>query len=269
MSRSLGAESFRIAVLSGAGGGVPDLRAFAATPAEAARFAPVVYPGWRRYTDEGFSAQILIHDLADEIAGWGERVAILGVSLGGHIGYAVALKLQSLGVEVVGLCAVDSFMISSADIRPGSAGRNLARLRALAQSGSLGRLGTQGRTLFWRALVRLAGDRAASLLRRWRDSGLLRAACTVDPTLEKELSMRLLMRATAPWLSELNCNPLALQVRVAHLRTASAADADGAWRLRCPNIDVIEIPGDHDSLLDPENFVSMRRAFASAMRGWR
>ena len=263
------AGSFRFVVLSGAGGGVPDLRAFVETSAEAACFAPVVYPGWRRYTDEGFSAQSLIKELADEIAAWGGRVAIVGVSLGGHLGYAVALRLQSLGVEVAGLCVVDSFLISSARVRPGSAGRHLARLRALAQSRAPGRLGTQARSLFWRALLRMAGDRAAPLLRRWRDSGLFRAACTADPVFENELSMRLLLRATAPWLSELDRNPTPLRVHAAHLRTASAAESDGAWRGRCPDIEIVEIPGEHDDLLDPENFAGMRGAFASATRDWR
>jgi thioesterase domain-containing protein len=266
---SVDAGSFRIVVLSGAGGGVPDLRAFAATPSEVARFAPLVYPGWRRYADEGFSAQDLIRDLADEIAGWGGRVAILGVSLGGHLGYAVALRLQNLGVEVVGLCAVDSFTISSADIRPGSAGRNLARLRALARSGSLGRLWTQVRSLFWRTLLRMAGDRASFLLRRWGDHGLFRAARAADPAFEEEISMRLLIRATAPWLGEIDRNPVPLRVRAAHLRTPSVADSDGAWRARCPDIEIVEISGDHDSLFDSENFAGMRRAFASATRDWR
>jgi len=260
------AGPFRFVVLSGAGAGVPDLRAFAATPAEAARFAPLVYPGWPRYADEGFSAQALVRELADEIAGWRERVAILGVSLGGHLGYAVALRLQSLGVEVAGLCAVDSFRISSAEVRPGSAGRHLARLRALAQSGSPGRLATQARSLFWRALLRLAGDRAAPILRRGR--GLFRAVCAADPAFEKELSMRLLMRATSPWLGELDRDPVPLPVRAAHLRTANSAGSDDAWRARCPGIEIVEIPGNHDSLLDPENFAAMRRAFATATRGW-
>ena len=261
------AGSLRFAVLSGAGGGVPDLRAFVVTPAETTRFAPVVYPGWRRYADEGFSAQALVQELAEEIAGWGGRVAILGVSLGGHLGYAVALRLQNLGVDVAGLCAVDSFLISSAEIRPGSAGRHFARLSALAQSGSLRRLGTQARSLFWRALLRLAGDRAVPFSRRWR--GLFRAVCAADPAFEKELSMRLLMRATAPWLSELDRDPAPLRACAAHLRTASSVDSDGAWRARCPDIEIVEIPGDHDSLLDPENFAGMRRAFASVTRGWR
>jgi thioesterase domain-containing protein len=261
------AGPFRFVVLSGAGAGVPDLRAFAATPAEAARFAPLVYPGWQRYADEGFSAQALVHELADEIAGWGGRVAILGVSLGGHLGYAVALRLQSLGAEVAGLCAVDSFLISSAKARPGAAGRHLAKLRALAQGGSLGRLGTLMRSLFWRTLLRLAGGRAAALARRRR--GLFRALCAADPIFENELSMRLLIHATAPWLGELDRDPVPLPVRAAHLRTAGVAGSDRVWRARCPDIAIVEIPGNHENMLDPENFAGMRRAFASATRDWR
>lgn len=81
--------------------------------------------------------------------------------------------------------------------------------------------------------------------------------------------MRLLMRATSPWLGERDRDPIPLQVPAAHLRTASTAGDDAAWRARCPNIEIVEIAGDHDSLFDAENFVGMRRAFASATRGWR
>jgi len=267
LNPSVDAGSFRIAVLSGAGGGVPDLRAFAATPAEAARFTPLIYPGWLRYADEEFSAQALVHELADEIAGWGGRVAILGFSLGGHLGYAVALRLRSLGVEVAGLCVVDSFLIASPNMRPGSIGRHLARLRASVQSGSFGRFATQARSLFCRGLLRLAGGRVASLVRRSR--GLFRAACAADPVFEYELSMRLLIRATVPWLGELDRSIVPLPISAAHLRTAGVAESDGVWRERCPNIVVVEISGRHESLFNPENFADMRRAFASATRDWR
>jgi hypothetical protein len=170
---------------------------------------------------------------------------------------------------VAGLCAVDSFLFASTEVRPGTAARHLNRLRALARSGALGRLGTQARSLVWRALLRGAGARTAPLLRRWRDSALFRKACAADPAFEIELSMRLLMDATAPWVGELDRDPVPLQVRAALLRTASSAGADGAWRARCPNIHIVEIPGNHDALLDPENFPIMRRAFASATRSWR
>lgn len=259
------AKPLRFVVLSGSGGGAPDPNAFAATPAEAARFTPLAYPGWRRYVEEGFHAEALVRELADEIAGWGERVAIVGISLGGHMGYAVALELRSRGAEVAGLCAIDSFQISSDAVRPGSAGRHFARLGALLRSGSPGRLWRQARALVWRAALRLAGDRAA-LLRRGR--GLVQAVCAADPLFEEELSMRLLMRAAASWLGELDADPVPLPVRAAHLRTASAAGSDAVWRARCPGVEFIEISGDHDSLLEPKNFAAMRRAFATATRGW-
>jgi thioesterase domain-containing protein len=261
--------SLRIAVLSGAGGGVPDLRALAATPAEADGFSPVIYPGWRRYTDVGFDVQALIDDLACEIAGWGGRVVILGFSLGGHLGYAIALKLQSLGVEVAGLCAIDSFLVSSADIRPGSAGRHFAHLRALTQRHSLGRLAGEVRQLVWRALIRMAGDRTTPWARRGRDSAWMRAVCAVDPLFEKELDMRLLMGATAPWLGQLDRHPVPLRIPAAHLRTAAAADADAVWRARCPDIDFVDIPGSHGLLFAPENFTQVRRAFLSTTQNWR
>jgi thioesterase domain-containing protein len=260
--------TLRFAMLSGAGGGAFDVRAFAQDPSEAERFIPVLYPGWRRYAAAGFGAEDLVRDLADEIAGWGARVAILGVSLGGHLGYAVALRLKSLGVEVAGLCVVDSFAIASSAVRPGSAGRHFARLRSLAGGGA-GGLWRHGRSLFWRALLRMAGDRVAPSLQRWGDSGLLRAVFALDPALEQELSMRLLMRATAPWLVEIDRVPHPLRLRAAHLRTATAAESDGLWRARCPGIDIVEIPGGHDDLLNPGNYAGIRRAFASATGDWR
>jgi thioesterase domain-containing protein len=268
LTSPVGAATFRFVVFSGAGGGIPDLRAFA-TPAEVRRFAPVRYPGWRRYVDESFTAEALIGDLANEIAGWRERVAILGVSLGGHIGYAVATRLQSLGAEVVGLCAIDSFVFSSASVRPGSAGRHMARLRGLARRGSLARAWVLARSLFWRALLRALGDRVAPWLRRWRNSCWFRRALAVDPLFEEELSMRLLMRAMAPWLADLDGDPRPFDGAAAHLRTARGTDDDSAWRLRCPHIEIVGISGNHDNLLDPENFNAMRRAFASATHAWR
>ena len=268
MIPSVETRTFRIAVLSGAGGGVPDLRAFCATSSAMDDFAPLTYPGWQRYAEEGFCARALLEDLANDIARLGRRVAILGVSLGGHLGYGVALRLQQLDVEVVGLCAVNSFIISSTDMRPGSTLRHFSRLRTLAQSGSIERIGIQVRSLFWRALLRLAGDNVMPLLRRWNKAFLFRAACH-DPVFESELNMRLLMRATAPWLRGLDNDPSPLKASAALLRTASAAAADAAWRIRCPEIQIIEIPGDHDSLLDLQNHGRMRTAFASAIKDWR
>ena len=53
--------------LSGAGGGVPDLDVFRDGADDPNRVEAIGYPGWKRYVDEGYSADALIDDLAVEI----------------------------------------------------------------------------------------------------------------------------------------------------------------------------------------------------------
>ena len=50
---------------------------------------------------------------------------IVGNSIGGHFGYAVALHLQAAGREIAGFCAIDSFMITSSEPSAGRQRRAL------------------------------------------------------------------------------------------------------------------------------------------------
>ncbi len=86
---------------------------------------------------------------------------------------------------------------------------------------------------------------------------------------EAELSMRMLVRTTAPWLAELDRTPVPLEVPAVLLRTALAQGDDAAWRLRCPNIRIVEIPGHHHNLFDPENVSALHEAFIAATEEWR
>ncbi len=120
-----------IIYLSGAGGGAPDLNVFREGIDDTTRIEVIGYPGWKRYVADGFSAEALIADLAEEIA---IRVPlgpirIIGHSIGGHFGYAAALRLQSMGREIAGLCAIDSFMIASS--KPTSGWRSRAFVQGL------------------------------------------------------------------------------------------------------------------------------------------
>jgi len=38
---------------------------------------------------------------------------MIGVSLGGHFAYALALRLKEMGREIAMLCAIDSFIVDS------------------------------------------------------------------------------------------------------------------------------------------------------------
>ena len=81
--------------------------------------------------------------------------------------------------------------------------------------------------------------------------------------------MRLLVRTTAPWLASLDRQPEALDARAILLRTRLTASDDAAWRRRCPNIEIFEIPGQHHTLFEPENVAALHETFIAATRDWR
>jgi thioesterase domain-containing protein len=111
--------------LPGAGAGEADLTVLRGSLGEAFRFEIVDYPGWRRYVDPGFSANVLVAELADQISTKLPQgpILIAGASLGGHFAYAAALQLQRMGREIGGLCAIDTFMIDSSGPSDGNRAR--------------------------------------------------------------------------------------------------------------------------------------------------
>lgn len=255
--------------LSGAGGGVPDLDVFREGVDDPTEVEVIGYPGWKSYAVEGYSADTLIDDLASEItrrvpAG---PIRIVGVSIGGHFGYAVGLRLQAWGREVAGLCAIDSMMMGSSAPSAGWRHRALAQASELLRGGRLSDLARFFRSKFWRALIRAPGDRLPSLARRC--SATLPWVPALDPIFEEELSMRLLIRAVAPWMASLDRNPVALEAPAVLLRTGFAAGDDDAWRHRCPDVRIFDISGQHHNLFDAENVAKLHQSFIDATRSWR
>jgi thioesterase domain-containing protein len=259
-----------IIVLSGAGGGAPNLAALTGSPEDANRFKTIGYPGWQRYVAGGFSAESFISELTAQIATQVPRgpICIVGLSIGGHFGYAAALRLQASGREIAGLCAIDTFMIASAKPSAGWKGRALAQGWELMRKRRIGELMLFMRSKFWRALLRFSGNRLPSLVQRFALFHRLPSVSILDPMLEEELSMRLLIREVAPWIASLDREPTALEAPATLLRTAFTAGDDAAWRRRCPNIEIFEISGQHHTLFEPENIASLREAFVTATRAW-
>jgi thioesterase domain-containing protein len=256
--------------LPGAGGGEADLSVFRKSLGAAFQFEIVDYPGWKRYIDENFSADDLAAELAAQISAKVPEgpVLISGASLGGHFGYAAALRLKAAGREVAGFCAIDTFMIDSSGPSEGWQTRALAYALDLLRGGHFIKFTRFLRSRFWRALFRLAGGRLERFLRRSAPSGRLPWFLAIDPIAEEELSMRLLLREVAPWVASLDRDPVALDTPSVLLRTPLTAGDDEAWRRRCPNIDIREIPGQHNTLWEPENIGSLRDAFIAATRDW-
>jgi pimeloyl-ACP methyl ester carboxylesterase len=241
--------------LSGAGGGAPDFDVFRRDAEDLTRFALVSYPGWKSYILPGFSAEILVTDLAARIAAIVPQgpIRVIGLSIGGHLGYAVALRLEAMGREIAGFCAIDSFMVASSGPSSGWKGRALAQALDLLSSRRFGEFAGFLRSRVWRALIRLAGANLPVLLQRLSFLNPLPSILAFDPILEQELSMRLLIRTAAPWLASIDCEPVALEAPASLLRTTSTAGDDAVWRRRCPKIEIFE---------------QLRDVFLVATRNW-
>ena len=262
--------SHPILFLPGAGGVAPDLSLFKDGPDDPTLFQTISYPGWRRYAADDFSAEVLLADLELRIVAAVPEgpICLIGLSLGGHLSYALALRLQAAGREMAGLCLIDSFMIESAGPSAGWQGRALAEALELLRQRRLSEFVCFVRSKFWRALLRLSPGGLTSLLQKSNSSPSSAPPSAADSMLELETSMRLLIRITAPWVAALDFDPTPLLAPVALLRTRATATDDNAWRRRCPNLEVFELEGHHHSLFEPQHLPALRSAFHTASRHW-
>jgi thioesterase domain-containing protein len=250
----------------GGGGGEQDMATFAARLEDPIHFEAIAYPGWQRYVQPDFSAEAFVKEITAEIA---RRVPtgpihLLGLSIGGHFAYAAALQLQQMGREIAFFCAIDSFMIASSQPSPGWQRRAIADALHLLKQGRAKEFARLLRSKAWRAILRMTGGRLAGILQRFSGRGNLPAIFNSDSVAEHELSMRLLIRAAAPWIAALDRNPLALTAPAILLRTQASAVHDAAWKVRCPSIVIREVPGKHLTLFEPENIHHLRNAFMAA-----
>jgi thioesterase domain-containing protein len=263
-------RTLSVFVLPGANGRAPDLGKLFMDAGDGMRFEVIGYPGWPHYVSDGYTPTKLITDLADQIECRLHQgpACIIGISIGGHLGYAVAHALEERGQKIAGFCAIDTFMTSSAAPDRGWIGRATAQGASLITKWQPSELARFVRSRFCRALLRAAGDRLPIILRRIRPSGLASMVIGFDPLVVEELNMRLLIRHVNPWVPSLDAAPLSMKAATALLRTRSNAKDDDAWRRRCPDLNIFEVSGGHHSLFDEGNVSSLRIAFRAARRAW-
>ena len=263
----MNAARLPIIVLPGASGHAPDCASFCADPSDRDRVVALRYPPWQTYVDAGLTGEALVDALAAEIMHRVPRmpVALVGVSIGGHFAYATALRLESLGRTVAGLGIIDAGTITAARSAHWKA-RLVSHAADLLRRGRPGALALHARHLAWRGLFRLAGDGLPALARD--HAAPLHRIGMIDSALAEELSMRLLIRMTATWMRSLDDHATRLRAPTVLLRTRVTASGDSLWRRRCPDLRIIDIPGNHETLFEAENAVALRAAFLAASAEW-
>jgi thioesterase domain-containing protein len=237
---------------------------------ESANLCVIDYPGWRRYIEPGCSMQSIVEYLVCQIETRIPKgpIRIIGISIGGHFGYAAAVQLQAAGREIYGFCALDSFMVVSAAPSSGWPRRAIQLAWRLLGEVRLMDFGRFIRSRLWRAMLRFSQDSLIGLLRRTDRYGRFCNISAVDPILEHELNIRLLIRTAAPGLAALDRDPVALKAPAILLRTALTADSDAGWRRRCPEIKIVQLPGNHETMFEPRNASALSDAFMEATRDW-
>lgn len=195
-------------------------------------------------------------------------IRIVGYSIGGHLGYALALRLLDNGRDVAGFCAIDSFMIEALSPSVGWEKRALHEGLELLRKGDVGEVFRFIRSKGWRALLRLAPDAISKSLDSLLVFKGLPSIIAFDRVLEAELATCYLVRKAAPWLQMLDQPSVALTVPTNLLRTEQNSRYDAAWRRRCPNIEITEIAGKHSTLLNSIEFASLREALRAVTCRW-
>jgi hypothetical protein len=136
--------------------GAPNLDVFREGAEDVTRFEVIGYPGWRRLVADGFSAEVLIADLVAQIVTRVPRgpIRIVGFSIGGHFGYAAALRLRAMGREIAGFCAIDTFMMVSPELSEGWKSRALAEGLELLRGRRFREFTRFVRSRFWTTCTR-------------------------------------------------------------------------------------------------------------------
>ena len=257
----------QVIVLPGSGGGSPDVEPFRAGYGSTVQFRWLTYPSWRWYLKRRCFEDLIAH-LASQIEPHAPNgpLHILGFSLGGHLGYAVAMRLHKTATAVAGFCVVDAFAVSSAAARPGWMSRFGALLMRLLVERQFGELAREMHPRVWRTLLRLAAGQLVCVLTWLERFGVVTRISELDPLFEHELTMRLLLRLAAPGIAALDNDPEQFTVPTVLLRTAETASSDAYWKRRIPDIEICDIPGNHPSMMAPENMAAMGRVFEKSRR---
>ena len=246
----------------GIGGDDPLLMLLRAGLPDDVRIAVIGYPDWPEQDPLGFDFTALVRFVAAQIAAQAPAgpLRLAGYSLGGHLAYAVALKLLAEGREIVSLAILDTAWMSLPRQTPWWSPGRFTRFAGMAWRGEalpsaahfLARLMIARPALFRRIAPRR--------MRLPLDFGFF---------IRRALMMELHLRTLQPWLEQVLHQPAPLTIDVVLFRsTAHAADVppDLYWGRCCPRLRVVPVPGTHHGMFSPEHIAAFRAGFLAALK---
>jgi thioesterase domain-containing protein len=185
-------------------------------------------------------------------------IRLVGYSIGGSLGYAVARELQAAGRQVACLVFLDAS--ANVDPAPKSVGRRLReRTRQILTLASLDGMGS----LLAKALTL---QPALPLLRRLSRRRSLNLPLRFDAYLHRKITIQLMRRLYWPWWRATlqSASPLMTPAFLFRSQEHELVESeDLGWSNMCKNLTVIHVPGSHEQILDPENAEVIRARLRS------
>jgi amino acid adenylation domain-containing protein len=253
-----------IFLVPGMGGDTPVLIRFRKEWESIARIVTLEYPDWTQLLDLERGMEILvehflrqIHDVSEDGPVW-----LLGYSMGGNCAHAIAVRLIDAQRQVAFLGLLDTEAESTFSIVLSAQLQKRATLLEEAQQ-ALHDVGRIFRAIPQRDLMRVT---ALAIVRRLT-SPRARPALSIAARLRHaQLPIRFSyhlhyyfnearrLATAASWCRTVREAPVPIAIPAFLFRTnAHSADtpADLGWERHLPGIEIVETPGDHNSMLGP------------------
>lgn len=244
-------------VLPGAGGDVPGMALLRTLCERELHLIDLEICDWPDMIRPGYRLAETINDIAAQITQLAPQgpIRLMGYSLGGQMAWAIGMLLARQGREIEHVVLIDSQSITSERATIANEGMTARQLtwrdewRQLRVQHALG-LGTKeiARIISRRLLTRKGGVllRVMAPFRR-------HLPIELDYHLSLSLRMELVKRHATRWYGE--CKPDAvLDAPVTLLRADATGDSqwDLGWQRFAPRLRVIDMPGDHRTILAAE-----------------
>ena len=251
----------------GAGKDDPLTPVLVSTCASHFNFIVISYPNWRDYVFEGADPRSVVDDAVDKI----ERslpngpVLLVGYSIGGHFAYSAAIELCARNRGVASVMPIDSYMRPTVNLNRGSWSRFVKEGVSIVGSSSFGAMAEYAFVKLFRLLLRLVGPNLKYFLRRLNIRSVSFAPSWLRIRVSREIALRLLILESVDWLAELDRDPKLLSAPTEVFRTSQNSIDDGAWRRRCSNLSIHEVPGTHNTISESANVTILSSALIEAI----
>ncbi len=254
-------------LLPGLGGDERELAALRDGCAASIRCVPVEFPDWTALYTQALTVDQLVEHCRVQI----ERLAptggirLAGYSFGGTIAYALAAALIESGRRVDRLGMLDAPAAPHVATTSPSLGARWRRFATAVRENDL---------------PREIGGTMAGLVMRSKNARLLLALgrlrrfhlpFNMQHHLNKPITCRLREKLLLDLIDRMHANQVQLDVPAVLFRSDRQHEADAApdlgWNKHLRSLRVIHLPGDHHTVIKPENIAVLCKAFAEGMAG--